>query len=149
MSLRRTSELTARLTLSSRVLVPDEEDEPEKIQFERIVGGLAKQLRSTLDRKLGRYSVDLPVFPPLDRTSAIVTASGEKMFAEGSEPNRTKGRYAVRIVTFCPPALAIRLNGPGTANPPPPRWRFRALFCLGPIHSSSLIARLCAPRASA
>jgi hypothetical protein len=33
------------------------------MQFERIVGGLAKQLRSTLERKLGRYSVDLPVFP--------------------------------------------------------------------------------------
>jgi two-component sensor histidine kinase len=64
LSLRRTSELTARLTLSSRVLNPDEEEETEKVQFERIVGGLAKQLRSTLDRKLGRYSVDLPVFPP-------------------------------------------------------------------------------------
>lgn len=63
-SLRRTSELTARLMLSSKVLVPDEEDEPEKVQFERIVGGLAKQLRSPLERKLGRYSVDLPVFPP-------------------------------------------------------------------------------------
>jgi two-component sensor histidine kinase len=64
-ALRRTSELTARLTLSSPVLVPEEKEEPsEKAQFERIVGGLAKQLRSTLDRKLGRYSVDLPVFPP-------------------------------------------------------------------------------------
>ena len=63
-SLRRTSELTARLTLNSRVLVPDEDETGEKVQFERIVGGLAKQLRSTLDRKLGRYSVDLPVFPP-------------------------------------------------------------------------------------
>jgi two-component sensor histidine kinase len=62
-SLRRTSELTARLALSSPVLVPDDEADPEKVQFERIVGGLAKQLRSTLDRKLGRYSVDLPVFP--------------------------------------------------------------------------------------
>ena len=62
-SLRRTSELTARLTLASPVLVPDEEDEPEKAQFERIVAGLAKQLRSTLDRRLGRYSVELPVFP--------------------------------------------------------------------------------------
>lgn len=62
-SLRRTSELTGRLSLSSPVLVPDEDGEPEKMQFERIVGGLAKQLRSTLDRKLGRYSVDLPVFP--------------------------------------------------------------------------------------
>jgi two-component sensor histidine kinase len=64
-SLRRTSELTARMTLASRVLVPDEAEEPQKIQFERIVGGLAQQLRSTLDRKLGRYSVDLPVFPPV------------------------------------------------------------------------------------
>ncbi len=64
-SLRRTSALTARLTLSSPVLVPDEADKQEKAQFERIIAGLAKQLRSTLDRKLGRYSVDLPVFPPL------------------------------------------------------------------------------------
>lgn len=63
-SLRRSTELTARLTLSSPVLVPDEADQPEKAQFERIVAGLAKQLRSTLERKLGRYSVDLPVFPP-------------------------------------------------------------------------------------
>jgi hypothetical protein len=46
------------------VLVPDEENQPEKVQFERIIAGLAKQLRSSLDRKLGRYSVDLPVFPP-------------------------------------------------------------------------------------
>ncbi len=64
-SLRRTSELTARLALNSKVLVPDEDGVREKVQFERIVGGLAKQLRSTLDRKLGRYSVEMPVFPPL------------------------------------------------------------------------------------
>ena len=63
-SLRRTSELTARLTLSSPVLVPDDSEAQEKAQFERIVAGLAKQLRSPLERKLGRYSVDLPVFPP-------------------------------------------------------------------------------------
>ena len=62
-SLRRTSELTARLSLSSPVLNPDEAGQQEKVQFERIVAGLAKQLRSPLDRKLGRYSVDLPVFP--------------------------------------------------------------------------------------
>ncbi len=63
LSLRRTSELTGRLSLCSPILIPDQEDEPEKMQFERIIGGLAKQLRSPLDRKLGRYSVDLPVFP--------------------------------------------------------------------------------------
>ena len=63
-SVRRTSDLTARLTLASRVLVPEEDRNPDKVQFERIIGGLAKQLRSSLDRKLGRYSVDLPVFPP-------------------------------------------------------------------------------------
>jgi two-component sensor histidine kinase len=63
LSLRRTSELTARLTLGSPILRPDDEGGPGKPQFERIVAGLAKQLRSPLDRKLGRYSVDLPVFP--------------------------------------------------------------------------------------
>ena len=62
-TLRRSSELTARLTLNSKVLVPDEQNQPDKVQFERIVTGLAKQLRSTLDRKLGRYSIELPVFP--------------------------------------------------------------------------------------
>ena len=62
-SVRRTSELTARLTLGSPILRPEDEQEPGKPQFERIVAGLAKQLRSPLDRKLGRYSVDLPVFP--------------------------------------------------------------------------------------
>ena len=63
-SLRRASELTARLTLNSKVLNPDQDGDREKVQFERIISGLAKQLRSTLERKLGRYSVDLPVFPP-------------------------------------------------------------------------------------
>lgn len=63
-SARRTSDLTARLTLASPVLNPDSEEEREKAQFERIIAGLAKQLRSNLERKLGRYSVDLPVFPP-------------------------------------------------------------------------------------
>ncbi|HEV8408668.1 MAG TPA: histidine kinase dimerization/phosphoacceptor domain -containing protein, partial [Sphingomicrobium sp.] len=64
-SIRRTSELTARLMLNSGVLNPDDDGSSDKVQFERIVSGLAKQLRSTLDRKLGRYSVDMPVFPPL------------------------------------------------------------------------------------
>ena len=63
LSLRRTSELTGRLTVSSPVLRPDDDEQSEKLQFERIVAGLAKQLRSPLDRKLGRYAVDLPVFP--------------------------------------------------------------------------------------
>ena len=63
-SARRTTDLTARLTLASPVLNPDSEEDREKAQFERIISGLAKQLRSTLERKLGRYSVDLPVFPP-------------------------------------------------------------------------------------
>jgi|tagenome__1003787_1003787.scaffolds.fasta_scaffold20930512_2 two-component sensor histidine kinase len=62
-SLRRASELTARLTFGSPVLNPEDSETQEKVQFERIVAGLAKQLRSPLDRKLGRYSVDLPVFP--------------------------------------------------------------------------------------
>jgi two-component sensor histidine kinase len=66
-SLRRTSELTARLAIASPVLNPEESDLPSKVQFERIISGLAKQLRSPLERKLGRYCVDLPVFPQLNR----------------------------------------------------------------------------------
>jgi hypothetical protein len=45
------------------VLAPEGDKDPAQVQFERIVSGLAKQLRSPLDRKLGRYMVDLPVFP--------------------------------------------------------------------------------------
>jgi two-component sensor histidine kinase len=63
-ALRRSGDLSARLSIGSRVLVPDGADDArEKTQFERIIAGLAKQLRSPLERKLGRYSVDLPVFP--------------------------------------------------------------------------------------
>ena len=63
-ALRRDNDLAATLTISSTVLVPDDdrEDVP-RAQFERIVEGLARQLRSPLDRKLGRYAVTLPVFP--------------------------------------------------------------------------------------
>ena len=49
------------------LLAPDaDSEEPvpaERKQFERILEGLARQLRSPLERKLGRYSVDLPLFP--------------------------------------------------------------------------------------
>lgn len=63
-TIRRTSELTAKLSIESAALVPPERDEDgTKTQFERIVEGLARQLRSSLDRRLGRYSVTLPVFP--------------------------------------------------------------------------------------
>lgn len=63
-AIRRSSELTANLSIESAVLVPDsKEDDQAKIQFERIVEGLARQLRSPLDRRLGRYAVTLPVFP--------------------------------------------------------------------------------------
>ena len=63
-SLRREDELTATLAISSAVLIPEgEPGDLAKQQFERIVEGLARQLRSPLDRKLGRYAVTLPVFP--------------------------------------------------------------------------------------
>lgn len=63
-SLRRDNELTATLAISSAVLIPDEQQaDVAKMQFERIVEGLARQLRSPLDRKLGRYAVTLPIFP--------------------------------------------------------------------------------------
>ena len=60
----RCDELTATLAISSAVLIPEgEPGDLAKQQFERIVEGLARQLRSPLDRKLGRYAVTLPVFP--------------------------------------------------------------------------------------
>ena len=63
-SLDRDDELTATLAIASSVLVPEgNPDDVAKNQFERIVEGLARQLRSPLDRKLGRYAVTLPVFP--------------------------------------------------------------------------------------
>lgn len=60
--LRRVSELAARLTISSNALM-GAEDDSERKQFSRIIGGLARQLRSPLDEKIGRFSVDIPVFP--------------------------------------------------------------------------------------
>ena len=62
--LKRISELAASLTVGSDALV-DNDPEPsiERKQFERVIGGLARQLRSPLDQKLGRMSVNLPVFP--------------------------------------------------------------------------------------
>lgn len=63
-SLRREDELTATLSVTSAVLVPEENTgDVVRTQFERIVEGLARQLRSPLDRKVGRYAVTLPVFP--------------------------------------------------------------------------------------
>lgn len=63
-SLRREGDLTATLAISSAVLVTEsEQSDVARTQFERIVEGLARQLRSPLDRKLGRYTVTLPIFP--------------------------------------------------------------------------------------
>ena len=62
--LRREGDLTATLAIASSVLVPEgDPSDIAKNQFERIVEGLARQLRSPLERKLGRYAVTLPVFP--------------------------------------------------------------------------------------
>ncbi len=66
--LRRASPLTGTLSIASSILLApdgtgDEPVPPERKQFERIIEGLARQLRSPLDRKLGRYSVDIPLFP--------------------------------------------------------------------------------------
>ena len=62
-TLRRTSELTARLSVESSALTEADAGDKDKVQFERVITGLARQLRSTLDLRLGRMSVDLPVFP--------------------------------------------------------------------------------------
>ena len=61
--MRRTSELTGRLTIESAVLTELDGDDKDKVQFERVITGLARQLRSSLELRLGRMSVELPIFP--------------------------------------------------------------------------------------
>ena len=120
-SLRRTSELTARLTLSSPVLVPEEDETPEKVQFERIVGGLAKQLRSTLDRKLGRYSVDLPVFPPPEAEPGIVTALNQKNLKfPGRGTDFEEGALCSSDSDLLPPRSRYPLKWARNRQPSPP-----------------------------
>jgi two-component sensor histidine kinase len=62
LTLSRIDDLTARFTIAASMLSQTEMG--DKQQFERIISGLAKQLRSPLDREDGRYSVVVSVFPP-------------------------------------------------------------------------------------
>lgn len=57
--LKRMSELAASLTVATDTLLAD----IDRGQFDRVVAGLARQLRSPLDEKMGRLGVNLPVFP--------------------------------------------------------------------------------------
>ena len=57
--LRRATELNASLTVATETLVTD----TGRGQFDRVVTGLARQLRSPLEEKMGRLGVNLPVFP--------------------------------------------------------------------------------------
>ena len=52
------------------------------------------------------------------RRPVLTTLS--KNYVSGREPSPHHRRFTLRIVTFCPPALAIRLHGPEVVNPPPP-----------------------------
>jgi two-component sensor histidine kinase len=65
-SLKRNGELGGSLSVASDALIrgsKDEQNSSERTQFDRVIQGLARQLRSPLDEKLGRLGVDLPVFP--------------------------------------------------------------------------------------
>jgi two-component sensor histidine kinase len=64
LTLERINDLSARYAISASMLTPESVD--DRPQFERIISGLAKQLRSPLEREPGRYSVVFPVFPPRD-----------------------------------------------------------------------------------
>ncbi|HET9354778.1 MAG TPA: histidine kinase dimerization/phosphoacceptor domain -containing protein [Sphingomicrobium sp.] len=63
--LHRLSELAAMLTVSSGALVDGAEESGSRArdQFDRVIAGLARQLRSPLESKMGRLGVNLPVFP--------------------------------------------------------------------------------------
>ncbi len=68
-SLQRGEGLTARLTVDSDSLKGDTAcDEKLFERFDRIITGLSRQLRSTMERDLvrGCYSVDLAIAPDLD-----------------------------------------------------------------------------------
>ena len=62
LTLARVDDVSARYTIAATMLRPDAMD--ERPQFERIITGLSKQLRSPLEREAGRYSVIVPVFAP-------------------------------------------------------------------------------------
>ena len=62
-----------------------------------------------------------------------------------SEPPPKTRRYCVRIVTFCPPALTIHLNGPGTANPPPPGGASGPSFVWAPLPTAVEVAAAVVP----
>ena len=148
-SLRRTSELTAQLILTSKVLVPEDDTIPERSSSS---GSSAAWPNSCAPRWSESSAVTALICRYFRLFENKADRYGVKKISEfWAELNSKKGRCAARIVTFCPPALAIRLNGPGTANPPPPRWRFRALFCLGhlphgPDRAALLAARQCVIR---
>jgi len=68
LTLERINDLSARYSIAATMLRPETVD--DRPQFERIISGLAKQLRSPLEREPGRYSVVFPVFPPREFGSA-------------------------------------------------------------------------------
>lgn len=76
LTLERINDLSARYTIAASLLDPATAD--ERPQFERIISGLAKQLRSPLDREPGSYSVICPVFPPRDYREEEKTSASEK-----------------------------------------------------------------------
>ncbi|WP_114228685.1 MULTISPECIES: sensor histidine kinase [Sphingomonas] len=64
LTLTRIDDTSARYSIAATMLDPARVE--ERPQFERIITGLAKQLRSPLEREPGRYTVICPVFPPRD-----------------------------------------------------------------------------------
>ena len=150
-SIRRTSELTARLSISSQVLNPDEGDESGKGQFERIIAGLAKQLRSPLDRKLGRYSVELPVFPLGSiAVAAFRYGSGEKN-SEASEPVPLQGTLCSSDSDLLPPRSRYPIKWARNRQPSPPPVALPGPLLSGPpTHRREFLRQrtLIAPRAS-
>ena len=100
--------------------------------------GLAKQLRSPLERKLGRYSVDLPVFPAdYERSREIVTAPAKKYFEELGTA-REEAAFCSSDSDLLPPRSRYPLKWARNRQPsPPPVALPGPSFCLGPPQSQS------------
>ena len=151
-ALRRTSELTARLTLSSPVLVPEEDALAEKVQFERIIAGLAKQLRSALERKLGRYSVDLPIFPAiLVSLAQLVTAMAKKMqgYCEKRGTHCFEAALCSSDSDLLPPRSRYPFKWARNRQPSPPPVALPGPLLSGAQPQQSLTERPSGPLASA
>ena len=115
----------------SQVLVPEEDTQPEKVQFERIIGGLAKQLAPRLIASSADTALICRFFRGPEQDFPIRYGSDQKSFRPtGTE--REEAALCCSDSDLLPPRSRYPLKWAQNRQPsPPPRWRFWALFYPG------------------